>query len=70
MNAKTDAAAVPRAASPFFTAFLRISSFEIMTLTNRCESVLTRKRTMNEPTKIEAKTISVDSEKPHIVSLE
>ena len=70
MNAKTDAAAVPSAESPFLTAFFRISSFEIMTLTNRCESLLTRRRTRNAPIKIDVKTMSVDSEKPHKLSLE
>ena len=70
MNANTDAAAVPSAESPFLTAFFRISSFEIMTLTKRCDSVLTRNRTRNEAMNIDAKTMSVDSEKPHISSLE
>jgi predicted RNase H-like nuclease len=70
MNAKTEAAAVPSAESPFLTAFFRISSFEIMTLTKRCESVLTRNRTMNEAMNIDVKTMRVDSEKPPKSSLE
>ena len=69
INANMDAAAVPSAESPLLTAFFRISSFEIMTLTKRCESELTRNRTRNEAMNIDTKTMSVDSEKPHKSSL-